>query len=222
MTNLDSLLKSRDISSLTKVHIVKALTFPVLMYRWESWTIKKAESWRIDAIELEKTLESSLDSKEIKSVNSKENQPWIFTERTVAEAEAPKLWTTDVKSQFTGKDPDAGKGVTGWDSWMASPTQWTSVQFSCLVISNSLWPHQLQHARLPCPSSTPGACSNSCLSWSCLPTISSSVIPFSSCLQTFPESGFFQWVHSLYQVAEVLEFQLQHLSLQWIFRIDFL
>ena len=66
-----------------------------------------------------------------------------------------------------------------------------SVQFSCSVFSNSLWPHGLQHARLLCPSPTPGACSNSCpLNQSCRPNISSSVIPF-SCLQSFPASGFF-------------------------------
>ena len=68
-----------------------------------------------------------------------------------------------------------------------------SVQFSCSVLSDSLQPHGLQHARLPCPSPTPGACSNSCpSSWWCHPFISSSVIPFSSCLQSFPTSGSFQ------------------------------
>ena len=67
-----------------------------------------------------------------------------------------------------------------------------SVQFSHSVMSNSLWPHGLQHTRLPCPSPTPGACSNSCpSSWWCHPTISFSVIPFSSCLQFFPTSGSF-------------------------------
>ena len=76
MTNLDSVLKSRDITSLTKVRIVKAMFFPVIMYRCESWTIKKAECRRIDAFKLlEKTLESPLDSKEIKPVNPKGNQP---------------------------------------------------------------------------------------------------------------------------------------------------
>ena len=65
-----------------------------------------------------------------------------------------------------------------------------SVQFSCSVVSDSLWPHGLQHARLPCPSPTPGACSNSWpSSWWCHSTISFSVIPFSSCLQSFPASG---------------------------------
>ena len=77
MTNLDSILKSRDITFLTKVCIVKAMVFPVVMYGCESWTIKKAECQRIDAFELvlEKTLESPLDRKEIKLVNSKGNQP---------------------------------------------------------------------------------------------------------------------------------------------------
>ena len=66
------------------------------------------------------------------------------------------------------------------------------VQFSCSVVSNSLWPHGLQHARPPCPSPTPGACLHSCpSSWWCHPTISSSVVPFSSCLQSFPAPGSF-------------------------------
>jgi len=89
--------------------------------------------------------------------------------------------------------------------------------------SDSLRPHGLQHARLPCQSSTPRACSNSCpSSWWCHTTISSSVVPFSFCIQTFQHKGLFQWVSSLYQVAEVLEFQLQCQSFQWIFRTDFL
>jgi len=91
------------------------------------------------------------------------------------------------------------------------------------VMSDSLWPHGLQHTRLPCPSPTPGACSNWCpLRWWCHLTISSSVIPFSSCLQFFPASGSFQWVSSFHQVVKILEFQLQNQSLQWIFRTDFL
>ena len=77
MTNIDRVLKSKDLSLLTKVHIVKAMVFPVVMYRCESWTIKKAEHQRIDSFEmvLEKTLESPLDSKEIRPVNPKGNQP---------------------------------------------------------------------------------------------------------------------------------------------------
>ena len=77
VTNLDSILKSRDITLLTKVHLVKAMVFPLVMYGCESWTIKKAECQRIDAFEkkvLEKTLESPLDCKEIKPVHTKGNQ----------------------------------------------------------------------------------------------------------------------------------------------------
>ena len=97
-----------------------------------------------------------------------------------------------------------------------------SVQFSCSFVSDSLQPHGLQHARLPCPSPTPRACSNSCPSsqW-CHPTISSSVFPFSSRLQSFLPSGAFPRVSSSHQVAKVLKLQLQHQSFQWIFRTDF-
>ena len=99
----------------------------------------------------------------------------------------------------------------------------TSVQFSCSVKFNSLWAHEWQHARPPCPSPTPGVYTYSCsLSWWCQPTISSSLFLFSSCPQSFPASGIFKWVSSLHHVAEVLEFQLQHWSFQWTFRTDFL
>ena len=77
-------------------------------------------------------------------------------------------------------------------SLFISPQSSLSLQFSHLVMSNSLWPHGLQHARLPCQSPAPRTCSNSCpLSWWCHPTVSSSVVPFSSCLQSFPVSGSF-------------------------------
>ena len=79
-----------------------------------------------------------------------------------------------------------------------------SVQFSCSVVSDSLWPHVLQHARPCCPSPTPRVLPNACPSkWCCHSTISSSVIPFSSCPQSFPASGLFQWVSSSHQVAKV-------------------
>ena len=90
MTNLDSMLKSRDITYLTKVHLVKTMAFPVVMYGCESWTIKKAEHpkyWCFWTVVLEKILESPLDCKEIKPVNLKENQSWIFIGRTDAKAE---------------------------------------------------------------------------------------------------------------------------------------
>ena len=84
MTNLDSILKSRDITLLTKVHLVKAMVFPVVMYGYKSWTIKKAElkNWCFWTVLLEKILESPLDCKEIQPVNPKGNQSWIFTGRT--------------------------------------------------------------------------------------------------------------------------------------------
>ena len=87
----------------------------------------------------------------------------------------------------------------------------------------TLWPHGLQHARLPCPSPSSGVCSNSC-PWSrwCHPTISSSVVPFSSCLQSCPASGSFPMSQLFEEGVQVLEFQLPHQSFQWIFRIDFL
>ena len=86
-----------------------------------------------------------------------------------------------------------------------------------------LRPHRLQHARTPCLSPTPRVYSNSRpLSRWCHSTILSSVVPFSSCPQSVPASGSFKSVSSSYQVAKVLEFQLQHQSFQWIFRVDFL
>ena len=107
MIKLDSILKSRDITLPTKVHIVKAIIFPIVMYGCESWTIKKAEGrriWCFQTVMLEKTLEGPLDSKGIKPFSPKGNQPWIFTE-----AEAPILWPPDAKNQIIGKDSDAGK-----------------------------------------------------------------------------------------------------------------
>ena len=138
MTNLDSILKSRDITLPTKVHLVKAMVFPVVMYGCESWTIERAEHQRIDAFELWcwRRLLSPLDCMESKPVHPKGNQSWIFIGRTDAEAETPILWPPDVKNWFIWKDLNAGKdwrrekGTTGWDGWMASPTQWTWVWVS--------------------------------------------------------------------------------------------
>ena len=111
MTNLDSIFKSRDITLPTKVCLVKAIFFPVVLYKCESWTIKKAECRRIDAFELWcwRRLLSPLDFKEIQPVHPKGNEPWIFIGRTDAEAETPILWPVDVKNWLIGKDPDNGK-----------------------------------------------------------------------------------------------------------------
>ena len=123
MTNIDGILKSRDITLPTKICIVKSMFFPVVMYGCDSWTIKIAECQRIDVW-------SSLDCKEIKPVSPNGNQSWIFIGRTDAEAETPVLWPPDVKKWHLGKNPDAGKdwrweenGMTedemvGWHHWL--------------------------------------------------------------------------------------------------------
>ena len=90
--------RSRDITLPAKVLLVKAMVFPVVMYGCESWTIKKAECRRTDAVVLEKTLESSLDCKEIQPVHPRGDQSWVFIGRTDVEAETPILWPPDVKS----------------------------------------------------------------------------------------------------------------------------
>ena len=132
MTNLDSILKSRDITLATKVCLVKAMVFSLVKYGCESWTIKKAERWRIVAFELWcwRRLESPLDCKEIQPVHSKGNQSWIFTGRTDAEAEARILWPPDAKNWLIWKDPDARNdwrwkkkgttedGMVGWHHWL--------------------------------------------------------------------------------------------------------
>ena len=112
MTNLGSTLKSRDITLPTKVCLVKAMVFPVVMYGCESRTIRKAEWWRINAFELwcwRKTLKSPLNNREVNPVHPKGSQSSIFIGRTDAEAETPILWPPDVKNWLTGKDPDVGK-----------------------------------------------------------------------------------------------------------------
>ena len=100
MTNLDSTLKSRDITLPTKVHLVKAMVFPIVVYGCESWTIKKAERGRMDAFELWywRRLESPLDCKEIQPVHPKGNQSLIFIGRTDTEAETPMFWPPDAKN----------------------------------------------------------------------------------------------------------------------------
>ena len=111
-TNLDSVSESRDITLPTKVCIVKPVVFPVVMYSCDSWTMKAADSQRTDAFKLwwwGRLLRVPLDGKEIKPINPKGNQPWIFTWSTDAEAETPTFWPSDAKSWLIRKDPKAGK-----------------------------------------------------------------------------------------------------------------
>ena len=142
MTNLDSILKSTDLTLPTKVRLVKAMIFPVVMYGCESWTVKKAEwvpkNWCFWTMVLEKTPESPLDCKEIHPVHSKGDQSWVFFGRTDAKAETPILWPAHAKSWLIGKDSDAGrdwgqeeKGTTedevaGWHHWLdGHEFEWT-------------------------------------------------------------------------------------------------
>ena len=129
MTNLDSILKSRHITLLTKVHVVKAMVFPVAMYGCESWTIKKAEHQRTDAFELCWRRLLRVPGTARRLVNLKGNQSWIFIGRTDTEAETPVLWPPDTKNWLLGRDPNAGKGwrqekgmiedeMVGWHHWL--------------------------------------------------------------------------------------------------------
>ena len=131
MTNLDSILKSRDFADKGPYSQTYGFSSShVWMWEFnhkEGWVLK---NWCFLIVVLEKTLESCLDGMEMKGINPKGNQPWIFIERTDAEAAAPILWSPDLKSQLMGKDPDAGKGwgqeekgttedeMVGWHHWL--------------------------------------------------------------------------------------------------------
>ena len=162
----------------------------------ESWALR---NWCFWTVVLEKTLESPLDCKEIKPINPKGNQPWIFIGRTDAEAEAPILWLPDVMNWLIGKDPDAGKdwgqgekGMTGdemvgWHHWLDG--------------------HEFEQA----------------------PGVGDAIQPSHPQLSPSPPAfnlsqhqGFFQVVSSSHQVTKVLEFQLEHQSFWWTPRTDFL
>ena len=131
MTNLDSILKSRDITLSIRVRLVKAMVFPVVMYGWESWTVKKAEHRKIDAFELwwwRRLLRLPQTSR--RSNQSILKESWVSTGRTDAEAETPVLWPPHAKKWLLGKDPDAGRdwrweemgttedAMVGWYHWL--------------------------------------------------------------------------------------------------------
>ena len=108
-TNLNSILKSRDITLPTKVRLVKAMVFPIVMYGCESWESWAPKNWCFWIVVLEKTPESPLDWKKIQPVHPKGNQSWMFIGRTAIEAETPILWPPDAKSWLICKDTDAEK-----------------------------------------------------------------------------------------------------------------
>ena len=114
MTNLDSILKSRDITLPTKVRLVKAMVFPVVMYGCESWTVKKAECRSIDVFELwcwRRLLRVPWTARRSKPVYPKGDQSWMFIGGTDVEAETPILWPPKAKNQLFGKDPDVRKNL---------------------------------------------------------------------------------------------------------------
>ena len=135
-TDLDSILKSRDITLPTKVCLVKAMVFPVVMYGCESWTIKKAERRRIDAFELwcwRRLLRIPYIARRSKQSILKETSPGCSLEGLMLKLKLPILWPPDAKTWLM-KRPwcwerlrAGGEGDRGWDGWMASLTQWTWV-----------------------------------------------------------------------------------------------
>ena len=138
MTNLDSILKSRDITLPTKVRLVKAMVFPVVKYGCESWTVKKAERQRIDVFELWCWRRLLRVLWTARRSNQSILKDWVFFGRNDAKAETPVLWPPHVKSWLTGKDSDAGrdwgqeeKGTTedemaGWHHWLdGHEFEWT-------------------------------------------------------------------------------------------------
>ena len=152
MTNLDSILKSRDITLKTKVCLVKAMFFfSSHVWMWglhyiEKWVLK---NWCFWTVVLQKTLESPLDYKEIQPVNRKGNHSWIFIRRTDAEAETPILWPPDAKNWLIEKDPDAGKDwgqEKGTTEDEMVEWRWIRASSRSLVMDREAW-HAAVHGR---------------------------------------------------------------------------
>ena len=155
-----SALKRRDITLPTNICIVKAMVLPVVVYRClymldhkEGWTLK---NWCFWVVVLKEILESPLNCKKIKSVNSKGNQPRIFIGRTNAEAEDSVLWAPDAKSQLTGKDPDAGKA---WRQKERRATEDEMVSWHCWLSG-----HEFEQTQEDCEGQGSLVC---CSLWSC-------------------------------------------------------
>ena len=170
----------------------------------ESWAPKNGCFW---TVVLEKTVESPLDSKEIQPVHPKVNQSWIFIERSDAEADSPILWPPNAKNWLIGKDPDAGKDWRQRRKGRQS-MKWLDVTTNSMdmswVNSRSWW-----------WTGRPGMLESMRLQW-----VGHDWVTELNWISQ--HQGLFQWVSSSHQVAKELKLQLQHQSLQWIFRVDFL
>ena len=166
----------------------------VLDYK-ESWAPKNGCFW---TAVLEETLESVLDCKEIKQVNSKGNQPWIFIGRTDAETETPTLWSPDVKNWLIWKDPEAGKDWRQEEEMTEDEMIEWHHQLPEFTQTHVCWVSDANQPSHPLSSLSPPAFNLS------------------------QPQGLFKWVCSLHQVAKVLVFQLHHQSFQRIFRTDLL
>ena len=161
MTNLDSVLKSRDITLPTIVRIVRMVLASghILLWELDCQEGRISKNICLWTVVLGKTHESPLDRKEIKPVNLKGDQPWIFTGRTDAEAKVPVFWSSDANSRFIGKVPDSGKdwgqkelkAFRRWDGWTASTMQWTWTWANSMrwgtggLVCCSAWGHRVGH-----------------------------------------------------------------------------
>ena len=141
MTNLNNILKSRDITLSTKFHLVKAMVFPVVMYGCESWTIKKAEHWRIDAFEVWYCRRLLRVPWTARRSNQSIRKSWIFIGRTDAEAKTPILWPLDAKNWLIGKAPDAGKDWRQEEKGMTEDEMvgWHHQLDGCIWASSGSW-----------------------------------------------------------------------------------
>ena len=195
------------------------MVFPVVMYECESWSIKKAEHWRIDTFELwcwRRLLRAPWTARRSDQSILKEISPGCSLERLMLKLKL-QYFVHLVQRMDT-----LGKNVSSWSRPCMPAFRSDQIRSVAQLCPTLCDPMNCSTPGLPVHHQLLEFTQTHALSRWCHPTISSSVIPFSFCLQSFPALGSFQMVSSLHQVAKVLEFQLQHQSFQWTFRTDFL